>query len=241
MSQSIRGMGTKRLEDQTYDTITLLGEVEFPFETSVNHIKMTGEITALDQIDIDKINLIGNFTGHKSAHVTTASIIGEVEVAENLTFELLKVTGTIETPANLNGNKLKLIGGLKTAGHCEVDELNINGRVEVKGMLNADTIDITVQQDSYAREIGGNIIKIRRQEKEKKKFKLITVISTQKEPAYLTTEVIEGDRIEVNRVKAKVIRGDHIILHEDVEVETVEYTKTLECAQSAKINQITKQ
>src|SRR5699024_12218147 len=55
------------------------------------------------------------------------------------------------------------------------------------------------------------------------------VCSSDLDSAYLTAEVIEGDRIEVNRVKTKVIRGDHIILHEDVEVETVEYTKTLEC------------
>ncbi|ERS94550.1 hypothetical protein [Staphylococcus simulans] len=240
MSQSIKGMGKKQLEDSEYDAITLLGEVQFPFETSVNNIKMTGEITASDQVNVNKIKLIGNFTGRKNVHVTTASIIGEVEVEEDLTFELLKVTGTVDVKGHLNGKRLKLLGVLETEGNCEVDELKIDGQVKVEGMLNADTVDVHVRQDSYVREIGGNVIHIRKHDGEKRKFKFITVMTSQSDSAYLTAEVIEGDCIEVNRVKAKVIRGDHIILHEDVEVETIEYTKTLECAQAAQIGKITK-
>ncbi|MHD0396498.1 hypothetical protein ACY2DA_01240 [Staphylococcus simulans] len=223
MNQSIRGMGKKRLEDSTYDTITLLGDVEFPFDTNVNNIKMTGRLT-----------------GGKSVHVTTASIIGDVEVAEDLTFDLLKVTGMVDVKGHLNGKRLKLIGKLATKGNCEVDELYIEGKVNVEGVLSADTVDVQVRQDSNVREIGGNLIHIGKQDEDKKKFKFITVVSSPTASAYLTVEIIEGDQIEVDCVKATVIRGDHIILHENVEVESVEYTKTLTCAQGTQIGKITK-
>ncbi|UXV35132.1 hypothetical protein MUA90_00870 [Staphylococcus sp. IVB6181] len=240
MNQSIRGMGKRILEAHTYDTILLLGEITILNEAIINDIKLTGDITAADNVEIRNLKLLGEMKCDKNVRITQASIIGKVQIAEDLDFTDFKVKGEVNVSGRLRGDNIDIIGMLQSTRDCEVDNFNVNGKAQIEGMLNADSIEFKVQEDSYIREIGGDQIKILEQNKENSKKSFITVVSNQKTPAYLTAEIIEGDTIEVNAVKAKMIRGDHVVIGDNVEVDKVEYTNSLECAPHAQVKEVVK-
>ncbi|MEX2460391.1 MAG: hypothetical protein WD469_03695 [Paenibacillaceae bacterium] len=85
--------------------------------------------------------------------------------------------------------------------------------------MNAGKLDIKLYQDSQVKEIGGEKIRIRRAS-QLHPFNFFFKPSSQ---AVLSVSVIEGDDIYLKHTKAKVVRGNRVIIGPGCEIELVEY------------------
>lgn len=226
----MRTMGNVVLDGNQYEDINMLGQLEFMNQVTVDTISITGEVTAKEELEFKLLKLTGKLYTYHSVKCEEIACTGEIKIDENLACKRLKLQGQMNVKGNISGERVTVLGVLDAEGDCEVDELNVNGKVDINGLLNADSITIKVQETSTIQEIGGDRIKI--MDKRKASINPFRKIS------YLETETIEGNTIDINAVKAKVVSGDHITIGEDAEIDRVEYSGTINISPKANVKEV---
>ncbi|WP_161568153.1 polymer-forming cytoskeletal protein [Anaerobacillus alkaliphilus] len=202
------------------------GDVECEdFETNGSS-KIEGNVTATKAV----INGSSKFVGD----VTTGNFLinGSAAIDGELAFEKLEVKGASKVTKGVRGEKLVVEGLLKAGGDCEVEEAFFQGSFTIDGLLNADKIEVSLHGRSYAKEIGGETISVRKGSTTLGLDKLFKVLSRE-----LTVDVIEGDVIELEYTKAKVVRGNTIKIGLGCDIDLVEYKDQLQTNKSANVGE----
>ncbi len=196
------------------------------FETNGSS-KIDGDVTASNAVVNGSSKLGGNMETNKFRINGSATIDGD------LVFEKLEVKGSGKVAGAVKGEKLLVEGILKVGKDCEVEEANFQGGFTIDGLLNADKIEVSLHGKSFAKEIGGEIISVRKSGSTTlgldKIFK-----SLSKE---LQAEVIEGDVIELENTKAKVVRGNTIRIGLGCDIDLVEYKNELQMNKNANVRE----
>lgn len=130
------------------------------------------------------------------------------------------------------GEHIFLEGAMKIGGDCEVETARLNGAVTIGGQLNADRIAINLHGKSSIKEIGGEMITVKRENHVILHLdKWIKPLSRE-----LNTELIEGDVLELEYTKANVVRGNTVIIGPGCEIGVVEYNKELRVSKEAAVS-----
>jgi cytoskeletal protein CcmA (bactofilin family) len=153
-------------------------------------------------------------------------VMGTFKVTGNMSFESSKIMGTIDVGGDVRANELSVMGELSVLGDCNAESFKSKGTFDVCGMLNAGNIEIQLYGDSSAREIGGDSIVV------KPHFKWFGGGFRQ-----LTVDTLEGDTIRLEHTKARVVRGNHVEIGPNCEIETVEYQSTVRIDASSKVTE----
>ncbi|QOY35505.1 polymer-forming cytoskeletal protein [Anaerobacillus isosaccharinicus] len=187
--------------------------------------KIEGNVKANSTVVNGSTKISGNLTSER------VSFSGSSKVEGDLTFENLISKGASKVAGGVKGEKLLVEGTIAIGKDCEVEEANFQGGFTIDGLLNADKIFVSLHGKSYAKEIGGETIKVTKSNGTSLGLdKIFKVLSRD-----LTAEVIEGDIVELEYTKAKVVRGNTIKIGIGCEIELVEYKNELETNKSAKV------
>jgi cytoskeletal protein CcmA (bactofilin family) len=201
---------------------------------SFNTITINGKGTVNGDVDCMEFDCNGSGTINGNVVVNTAKVNGHGKIKGNFESQSLSIDGTAGITGDLIAGKLKVSGKANVGGKIKSDEIKIKGRLTVGedceaetfkaesqftigGLLNADLIDITIFADCKAKEIGGQTILIKQKNSLLGFFK--PFVRTQ-----LETECIEGDKIEIESTKARVVRGNQVVIGANCEIEVVEYS-----------------
>ena len=207
-----------------YDRVKIVGEGIIEGDTQCRHLKcigtleMEGDLQAGHTGIVGTFALVGNVQSDTMKNSGTVSIVGDADIGT------LTGSGTIEVKGHLHGTQINLSGHVATSADCEVDVFKLKGMFDVGGLLNAGEIDIRLFQDSTAKEIGGEKIRIR-------KASLLHPLSFFFRPsphAAVTVSIIEGDDIYLEHTRAKVVRGNQVVIGPGCEIDLVEYKIHLE-------------
>ncbi|MFN7250296.1 MAG: polymer-forming cytoskeletal protein [Anaerobacillus sp.] len=170
---------------------------------------------------------IGNLTSER------VSFSGSSRVEGDLTFDYLISKGASKVTGGVKGEKMLVEGTIDIGADCEAEEANFQGSFTIDGLLNADKILVSLHGRCYAKEIGGEMINVKKSIGPSlgldKFFKILS--------RDLTAEIIEGDVVELEYTKAKVVRGNKIKIGSGCEIELVEYKNQLETSKDAKVNE----
>jgi cytoskeletal protein CcmA (bactofilin family) len=101
---------------------------------------------------------------------------------------------------------------------CETETFKAESIFKIGGLLIAEQINVKLFGACEAREIGGETILVK-----KNKTSLFDLFKTPQ----LDTDLIEGDKIEVEYTNAKVIRGNQIKIGPNCSIGLIEYTDEL--------------
>jgi cytoskeletal protein CcmA (bactofilin family) len=132
---------------------------------------------------------------------------------------------------NIKGEELKVQGSIVVGGDCEVETFKAEGQFTVSGLLSAEHIDIQTYGECKAGEIGGQTIRVR-----EKTDLLLGLIKTVKS-VKLETDLIEGDHIELENTKAKIVRGNQIIIGKNCEIDLVEYKESYQLEKNGRVKE----
>ncbi|MGX1436532.1 hypothetical protein [Mammaliicoccus sciuri] len=231
MVQSIEITGKNTIEGGTYNEINIKGMIKILKDVKANVVNISGKGFAHGEFNAKEMILSGKFNADKLVEIDDISCSGKIEVEEDLRFQNFDISGFVTILGNLVGGDLNITGKLSVDKECEVENFYTSGVVKILGLLNADDIEIKVYDHSYIKEIGGNTISIGNPKSPLNLFR---------SGKFLESNLIEGDKIDINYVKAKVVRGGDIVIKDNVVVDKVEYSGELTVSPKAKIGETIK-
>jgi cytoskeletal protein CcmA (bactofilin family) len=211
----INGFGSSNGGSFHAVTINGKGTVTGDVECAELDFNGSGSITGDIVVNHARINGHGKINGNMESQVL--SVEGEAGVTGNLRVKKLKVSGKVKVGGKIKGEEIKIKGRLTVGEDCEAEMFKAESQFTIGGLLNADLIDITLFADCHAKEIGGQTILIKQKNSLLGFFK--PFVRTQ-----LSTECIEGDKIEIENTKAGMVRGNQVVIGANCEIEVVEYS-----------------
>ena len=114
-------------------------------------------------------------------------------------------------------------GWLTILENCQGQEFVVDGKVNIKGLLSADIIDISLRGKSYVKDIGGEEILIKNDGGITVKiFGVSKTISS-----YMECDLIEGDKINIENTRCKIVRGKDITIGEGCTIDKIECSGNL--------------
>lgn len=217
------------------------GEVNGHIECNEFHTsgssKINGNIKAEEIITSGSAKIIGDVETRLMKTSGSSKVGGDVRAKEvrtsgstkiegNLNTVEISISGSAHIGENVNAEDVKVSGSVDIGGDCQSERFSANGMFKIGGLLNSDEIEVQVDGSCRAREIGGEKIKVRRSSRDIFGLeRLIKSIFMYK--GKLEADIIEGDDIQLEVTKAKVVRGNNITIGAGCDIEIVEYTGTL--------------
>lgn len=213
MSEDMRLIGTTRSNGGKFGNVRIVGESELIGQTECKSLSCTGT---------------SRIEGDLKAGIV--KLTGELDVEGSLSAGKAAITGQANVHGNCRGDNFKLMGELTIEGDFESETCKINGAITVRGLLNAERLEIRLHGSSQATEIGGGTIAI----KPTRGHRIKKVFTLGQYPLMIA-DSIEGDRLDLEYTKAKVVRGSDVRIGPGCEIERVEYRNTLSRSRGAKI------
>ncbi|WP_177167152.1 polymer-forming cytoskeletal protein [Salinibacillus kushneri] len=209
---------------------TINGDVECKDFECNGSAKIDGDITSQYTVINGSTNIQGNFSSDE------INIHGDSTIEGNTLFRSMEIKGHTRLKQFLKGDDIFLEGILKIAGDCEVEKAEFNGAFTIDGLLNADQVAITLHGKSSVKEIGGEMITVKRNRYPILHLdKLIKTLSKE-----LHANLIEGDVVKLEYTKAKVVRGNTVEIGPGCEVEYIEYSSNLQVSEKAVVDKYKK-
>ncbi|MEH7374359.1 MULTISPECIES: cytoplasmic protein [Bacillaceae] len=166
-----------------------------------------------------KVNGHARFRGNIESQII--SIDGSARIDKNLSAEKLKVSGKATVGGRVKCEEIKIQGAFTVSEDCEAEIFKAESQFTIGGLLNADQVDIKMFGECKAKEIGGQTITV------KAKGSLVGNLLKAFFKPQLETELIEGDKIELENTIAKVVRGNQVWIGPNCQIGLVEYTEEL--------------
>ncbi|MCM3569908.1 polymer-forming cytoskeletal protein [Neobacillus mesonae] len=202
-----------------------------------NLVKLNGRGTVNSHLECKKLECNGSGTMLGSVMADTVKANGNARFKENVESQNITVDGTAKFEQNLNTKHLKVSGKATVGGKVKCEEMNIHGyltvngdceteifkggyRFTIGGLLNAEQIDMKIYGECKAKEIGGQTIIVKQHKGSFVGMLLKSFFKTQ-----LETDIIEGDKIELENTTAKIVRGHHVKIGPNCQIDVVEYTE----------------
>ena len=213
-------------------------------------VKIAGAGKVDGDIDAEKVSAAGSARfsdGIKAAELKTAgscSVGGDVEVEElrstgsmdiqgGVTAKTIRGAGSFGVSGGVKAENIRISGGLKAGSGVEAERFRAKGSFHVSGLLNADRVEVELDGSSSATDIGGSMVEVR------------TAGGRSSIPffggrGYLDVQSIEADEISLESTRARTVRGRRVRIGDGCEIDTVEYTESLEVSDKAEVRSQTK-
>lgn len=214
----IAGDGT--LPAGEYGAVVINGSGTINGDIESTSYKINGSGNARGDVKSEKIVVNGSGTFGGSVQTPALDVNGQADITGGAGVATLNVRGSLDVGGGLRTHDSDVRGDLRVGGDFETDSLTGEGRFVVAGMLNAGTIEFRLHGKSGAREIGGERIVI----SEPRGFSRFASFFADR---LLTVDSIEADSLDLEYVKAAVVRGGTIRLGAGCDVGLVEYTGSL--------------
>lgn len=207
-----------------YDKILVNGEGSIFGDANCQQLKINGaaningNITTGHGVVNGKAKIKGDLAGDLLV------INGQTDIQGNVSVKHFKVNGMTDVTGNLSSEEINLYGMMKIEGDCNAERLEAKGQIRLTGMLNADDVDIDLYGKSEIKEIGGEKIQIKRAQRAKwKEFIKSIFLPLDHQEGLLSVDTIEGDEIQLEYTKARIVRGNRVTIGAGCIIDKVEY------------------
>lgn len=163
-----------------------------------------------------KVNGHAKFRGNIDSQLI--KIDGSARIDKNLSAEKVRVSGKTTVGGRVKCEEIRIHGTLTVGEDCEAEVFKAESQFTIGGLLNADQIDIKMFGECKAKEMGGQTITV------KAKGSLIGNLLKSFFKPQLETDLIEGDKIELENTIAKIVRGNQVRIGPNCQIGLVEYT-----------------
>ncbi|WP_410770693.1 hypothetical protein [Fontibacillus sp. BL9] len=223
-AKDLRINGLGKAAGGTYGKISTDGIATLNGDIVCNSLTSNGTLKLKGSIQAGKIRMNGNGSAEGSISGELIRVDGMLKTGGDLRVEEVDFNGMVTLGGNVSGEGLKVDGGLKVGGNAEFETFKVHGGFQIGGMLNAGTLDIYMSAACKAKEIGGEVIQVRR----KPSTRNLLALFSSSLAVGLTAEVIEGDHIVLEETKAEIVRGSSVRIGPGCEIGRVEYKDRFE-------------
>ena len=217
-----------------FDRVVINGKGTVNGQVNCTLLECNGSGAITGDVKSEKVKISGN--GKISGNVVSQNIIieGGASILGGAKTSKMNIQGKATIGGYVKGEELRVQGSVAIGGDCEVEVFQLEGQFSIGGLLSAEEIDIETFGACKAHEIGGKSIRVKQ-----KSSVLLSLLKTIKSVT-LETELIEGDDIELENTKAKIVRGTHIVVGENCEIDLVEYKETFRVDKNGRVKESVK-
>ncbi|MEH7180964.1 polymer-forming cytoskeletal protein [Neobacillus vireti] len=227
----INGLGSSN--GGQFERVTLNGKGTINTDVECTQFECSGLGTVNGNVAAATAKISGNGKINGSIEGEFLSIDGTAKVKNHVAVKNLKVSGKASVGGKIKCDEIKIKGRMTVGEDCEAETFKAESQFTIGGLLNADLIDITIFAECRAKEIGGQTILIR----QKSPFFCLLKAFI---PTQLETELIEGDRIEIENTKAAVVRGNNVTIGPNCLIGVVEYSGEFSMDEKAVVKEVRK-
>jgi cytoskeletal protein CcmA (bactofilin family) len=205
----LRIQGVSRAPGGHYRSVTIDGvsKVEGPVRSDGPFV-MNGTVRVFGDVRTEELN-----------------VNGQLKIKGRLSFGTSQIDGYLKVDGSVDGERLALHGLLKAGGDCEAERFEGEGGFDIGGLLNAGTLDVRLYAGGKAREIGGDVIRVRRTARSV--WKKMWLWMVPKRHLELKADLIEGDEVDLENTIASVVRGNRVVVGPGCRIGRVEYRSEL--------------
>jgi cytoskeletal protein CcmA (bactofilin family) len=203
-----------------FHLVTLNGRGTINSDLECSEFECNGSGTVNGNVTANTAKVSGNASFKGTIESQKFTVDGTAKIGQNLYAKQLKVSGKASVGGKVKAEEIKLRGILTIGEDCEAETFKAQYRFTIGGLLNADQVDIEIYGECKAQEIGGQTIIVKQH-----KGSLIGTIFKPFFKTQLETDLIEGDRIELENTIAKVVRGNQVRIGPNCHIGVVEYTE----------------
>jgi cytoskeletal protein CcmA (bactofilin family) len=208
------------------DTVNIHGKAKIQGDVIANQILIEGATSVAGQCEArQKLTIHGRAKVGGGINGDVIIIDGSNRVDGDCKGHDIKVRGRTVISGGITAEDIFMHGTMHVGGSCEAETFRSDGTFEIAGLLTADKVYIRLERSSRVKEIGGEEIRVEKG----RGFSLF------QRTRHLNVESIEGDDVYLENTKAKVVRGNKVILGPSCNVERVEYHTEFRKAGTAKI------
>lgn len=191
-----------------------------------NDIKISGSCSFSEDIIANNVKIAGSFKCGGKFYTT-----GEMKCAGSAKFE-----------KDLKCSKLEIAGSIHINEGIEAETVLASGKIKCSGLINAEKITINIENSiSEIGSIGGSTLSIK-----KKHYKDICARLPILKCFYKTngkviiSNEIECDVIDIEATTAPKVTGRIVKIGDDCEIDTVQYSESVDISPKAKVGKTEK-
>ncbi|MFD3448745.1 polymer-forming cytoskeletal protein [Microbacteriaceae bacterium 4G12] len=226
---SINGSGTSNGGHFHYVGLNGAGTINGDVECVRFECNGSGRVKG--SLKAETVMIKGSANIHGEVESSHVSISGGATIYGAANVKTIHISGKGSVEGSVRGEEISIHGKAVIEGDCEVEKFVSEGKFTVDGLLNADEIMIRIYGDCKAKEIGGQMITV------KKKMSALGKLFKSWYDPKLEVELLEGDDIEIEYTKAAVVRGNNVVIGPDCEIGIVEYSGILKLDKRASVKE----
>jgi len=232
-SVSIAGAG--KIEGGSYERVKISGSGKVVGDVEAEEFKGAGAVKVEGDLKAGRLDVSGAFKVEGALEVEEGEAAGSFKVEGPVSAQELRISGAAKC-GPLRGGYIRINGALKAKGDIEADTIRLAGAFKVEGLISADRVEIHLEDHSKARELGGEVIEVRRGTSGGLLSTLGRLLGTHGRGA-LEVEAVEGDELDLEWVRAEVVRGRVVKLGPGCRIGRVEYQESLQVSPDAQVEE----
>jgi cytoskeletal protein CcmA (bactofilin family) len=216
--------GAGRVEgDVEAESVKIPGAGKILGRVKANRVELAGACKIVGAVTAQEFDAAGAWKlgGDVQSEIFKAAGAGKVE--GSLHAQEFSNAGTIKIAKNLKAQRAKFSGVFAAGEDVEASELLGRGAFRIEGLLAADRLDLELSERSWAREIGGERIIVR-----KRKSFWGWLKRFWGSGPMLASDLIEADEISLEATVAKIVRGKRVIIGPECRIDRIEYAESLQ-------------
>jgi cytoskeletal protein CcmA (bactofilin family) len=227
--------GTGITSGGTFNKVKIRGDGTIHGDLHCVQWKVFGNADVNGLVKATSVDIFGQTNMRGNLEADTVKIFGEADIRGHFSLQDLNLRGSIHIDGNLVGGNIHGYGEMKIDNDCEADSISFTGAVTIGKTLNAEKVDLKLHfADSRIPEIGGENIRVSKS----KAFSVLNLLKRlSHDSSMLFSESIEGDVIYLEYTKAKVVRGNTVVIGPGCEIDLVEYQTSFRQDEKAKVTE----
>jgi len=214
---SISGSG--RCSGGKYEKISISGSGHIDGDVTCNSLGISGSGHIDGNVECaGPVRVSGSARMSGDMRAKSFSTSGSAHIDGSLDCETGGVSGSAHISGSIRAGEFTTHGSLG-ARTVEAEHFTARGGFSITELLSADEIDVVIGGNCRAGEVGGKNIKVRRGEMNSI---LGWLFGAGRRGGFECT-AIEGDRVDIEYVKADVVRGDVVTVGPGCKIGRVEY------------------
>ncbi|WP_297639292.1 hypothetical protein [uncultured Clostridium sp.] len=231
MNNNMNINGTGTITEGDYNNISISGMGKLNGKLTANKINVSGTCGGEGKIKTNELIVNGHLKYKGNLEVLEKfTVNGHSRICEELIGGEINVAGNLSASKNIEFEEMNISGRLSCSENCEGTKFNCEGEIKIGGLLTGDSIFIRVYRGSNVREIGGENITIKADDKVVS-IPLVGKLFNNK----ITVENIEGDNIFLEDTIAKKVSGKNIVIGKGCKIDEVNYSGKLDIKGDGKV------
>ncbi len=247
--------------DIRVEELTVAGTAKFEGDVETGKLKVTGSSRLAGRLDAETVTSRGSLAVDKRVKSDLFKSYGSLEVSKDLISGEIYLAVSAKIEGDVKGESFTSRGSFSVSGLLTADQIEVwlgsdnyaaevggeQIRITKKGLsldLNRERVKGGVENLEKGLDRLGDKLGFELDLDEDRISRGITKLG-KKLSSYvnripsgsLESEVLEGDSLELEGVKAKVVRGKSVVIGEGCVIDKVEYSDTIEVKEGSRVEE----